>query len=295
MKDSFSIDSLIQNSWTRYKTYVVKGILTNLLSIGLTILGFIGLMIPGAILFGLGTVTKNPIFYVLLGIYGIFGLFLVLYFFSWIGLAYLRIMTQSDPKVGIWQNFVDSRKLVFQYLVFGALSGLFFFGLWYTFILIVPFILWSIWSSFSSMTFLYEDQGGLKPLWNSKRLLKGRMLAVLGRFLLIWALSIGLTALLSMVRALRPFSFIVQIALVSPFTVGYSFEIYKALKEKNASDQTEVKAGAWFYLSIIGWVLVVLLGFLSIFKTVNFLQHNSLPPVVVPSGIQKQMQGEVSI
>lgn len=263
MQDALNIDSLFHRAWTRYTSRLGKVLLTGFLTMGFIIVAIALFFILGAMGAGIIAWVKHPLLF-LIGLPFLTALAVALmYLFSWSGLAYMRIVTIDDAKLGVWQNFMDTRTYVWRYLWFGLLSGLFIYGLWYTYILIFPLIVWAVWSVFAPFVFLYEGGGGLQPLWRSREIVKGHFWQVVGRFFLIGILSVAIMMGFSLTRQLKPLAFFVQILFLQPFGLSFNYEMYKALKDKKRTKQPST-GGVWIYLSIVGWVLIVILGILFI-------------------------------
>ena len=101
------------------------------------------------------------------------------------------------------------------------LAGLYILGGFM--LLIVPGIIFSIWFTFSAYVLIVEGKKGKLALMESKRLVKGYWWQIFWRFLVI-----GLAeAVISYVPFFGP---LINLFLITPFAVVYSYLIYEDLK-----------------------------------------------------------------
>jgi len=156
-----------------------------------------------------------------------------------------------ENQAGVIESFSKSKKKVIQLILMSLLLGLIIMAGWFLFV--IPGIIFWLWFSLSSIALIAEDLKAIEALKKSKFYVQGRLLAVLGRFLAIFAFFIGLLILTTIPVQLARFlgikilSFIFLLAqlflafLFNPFFTIYSFLIYKNLKNIKAysNPQTE--------------------------------------------------------
>lgn len=264
MDTSFSVDTLFRNGWTRYKERILAIIFTSLLGFGIMLSSMFGLILVGVVLVGLILVLKMPFLYIFFIPMAIGFWLAIWYLGTWVQLASVRVITDHANPKEIWNNFREAAKITVPFMVVGLIAGLFMIGLWYTYIFIIPLILWMVWVSFMVFVYLDEKKGGLYPLWRSREIIQKHFMGVLGRLAILWVLSFAILFVFNMTRYLAPLGIFVQLFLVQPLTIIITYEMYKSLKEKHKPGKNP-QSTSWLVVSIIGWVFffVIMVALMS--------------------------------
>lgn len=280
------MEKIIGLSFERFKKSFLRYFLVYVLSILGTIGVALGTVIIGGILFLIFMALGRPVIPgIIVGTVAAIALFIgLLYISAWIQLAQVLSVVGTDIKE-VFDCFKKAKPMVWSFLGFGILSALFFFGLFYTNILLfIPMIVWMIWGSFSAFAFIDGKRGGLTPLWYSRAKVQGHFWKVFLYILVAYAALFVLSSLTVKIdESLAVVNGIVWF-LASPFLLAYFYEIYHSLPKP-----TEVKRPTgWVILSIIGWVLGVALmvfGIISLVSSGSKTWKKSWP-TVYRNGVQ---------
>jgi hypothetical protein len=245
-----SIDSLLKKSLAIYKIIFVQSIQMSLLGV----LAVVPTMIIVAII-AIGNVSTdssegfpmsiNIALGILALIAAVFGL--VVSFISQVGLQI--IVYKKDAKLTLKNAFLSAKAKAWRFFSTSLLAGAIILLGFVLFI--VPGIIWSVYYSFISWVILKEGLGGMKAVRRSKYLVKDYWWAVFGRLLLLTILMwfvFGFLSTPSMFMeegsiAASIYDMIIQVFqwIATPFSLAYSYYIYKDLKNiKDSQTQTEV-------------------------------------------------------
>lgn len=218
-----SISDLFKKSFDLYKTRVWTMLLLSLVSgLAMTVMfvlfGFAGF----TNFIGAGEVITLNLLSALLILVGIL---LMLIVSMWVQVAFIYILKEENVNIGVKNLLILAKSSLVSYgwIVFlGAIIiflGFLFF--------IIPGIIFSIWFSFFQYVFIFENIKGKKALSRSKELVKGHFWPVLGRFLLLFLI----TMIISSIFKLGPF---INHLFMVPFSVIYFYVIYEDLKTLNS-------------------------------------------------------------
>jgi hypothetical protein len=140
------------------------------------------------------------------------------------------------------------------------------------FLFLVPGVLFTVWFSFGPFVLAGEGEAGMSAIIKSKEYVRGHFGDVLVRFLVIWALSIGIWMvqqvfhLAALAIPLVPTLASVALSLVfTPFSMIFIYLVYRdlrGLKGEIAYSAGGGEKAKWLGLGILGWLLgpIVLLA-----------------------------------
>lgn len=277
------MEKIIIAAFNRFKKRWLKYFLLYLLGILASIVLTILLILAGALVFGIYYLLgQNMVVATILGA----GLILAAIFvFIYIGILFN--LAQNLALVGEENQNMNSalhiaKPLVLPFLIFNALSSLFMLGLLYTGVLLfIPLLLWAIWGSFSLFAFLDNHRGGLKPLWYSRAKINqnfGRVFLYMAIFTMA---SLLIMVLLSQLASQYQFINALTFLFFTPFGICFSYELYRSLKEPEQIQAPKI----WIGLSIVGYLLIAALAFLSMQNVPKLLKEL---PLVDGGNIMKQ-------
>ncbi|MFZ4631578.1 MAG: hypothetical protein ACOYL8_00030 [Patescibacteria group bacterium] len=227
---------LLENSinvwWKNLKKFVQIYLLSILYSIIPLIIIIVGsFVIPIFYKNGIGL-----LFTLVIGILFLLSAIIALYFFirSYVAtFLFIKNDYKSEPK----NVFKEAKNFIVPYIAVSFLTVILVI-LW-TFLLIIPGIIYSILYSFAVYVFFFEGKTGMAALKRSKELVKGYWWAVAGRFfllaLIMWIFGIIISIPMffvpeeSLVYELwSMFTQIINI-LVGPVALLFSYQIYQDL------------------------------------------------------------------
>jgi hypothetical protein len=265
------MEILTKKAWSRFKEKFLKYFFTFIISVGIVILAVFGLLLLGVVFFLVYILLdKNPTAgTILAAAYGLLSIATLIYVSSWTNLAKIAAVTDFKAE-GAMSVIKQTRKITVGFVIYSILSGLFFFGLFYTNILLfIPLILWSTWRTFEIFAYLEGKQKLLSPLWYSKAKVDTKFWQVFGTlvvlYLALFIVSFSLTALderMSIFNILMWF-------FATPFIIAFKYELYKKLPEPK-----DVKPPkTWLAISALGFAIVIVVTVFSINgvvrKTIN--------------------------
>lgn len=180
-----------------------------------------------------------------------------IYVSCWGQLAMVDIMI-TDTKTGVIESFKKVRPLIWGFLGYSIMAGLFMFGLMPLGVLSVGIILilWSIWSIFGAFVYLEYKKKGLENLWMSRDIINQNFWGIFGRLALVY---FGFIVLVLLISSFAQEAAWVNAAngilsvVISPFLISYFYEIYRNIKHP----KTAQKPIVWITLSILGWIIMI--------------------------------------
>lgn len=191
----------------------------------------------------LGSVPTIVI-YVILGIVAVAALIVAVYAYLIAQVGVYLLLKDKDNNPKIWPTFKAAKSQAISFFETNFLTSIFIF-LW-TLLLVVPGIMMAIYYNFVTMIFIFEGLKNKAAMRRSKELVKGRWWSVFGR-LFLFGFTIWLVLVLPSIfikeksTADQIYSFVVDIIslAITPFSVAYSYHIYKSLvgiKDNNISN-----------------------------------------------------------
>jgi hypothetical protein len=268
--------ALIKESWEIYKArfWVFAGIYV------LTILGYIAVVAVGGIVgaltfFGFGAEFTSTPFIVITGVVVIGAIIALIYLSTLMQGAWI-LAADGIKKIGIRETLKHARIFIMPILLTSALSGLLAVGGYFLFI--IPGILFSIWFSLSQFVVVYEKKKNLLALHTSHEYLRGNILAVIWRWIVVYAPFIILGLVMGVAtEENNAVSGIINILslFAGPFYLIYGYVLYTHLKKGKGSQITSVPQKSkllYILLPIIGYVLFFLSVVLIIPPAINLAQ-----------------------
>jgi hypothetical protein len=265
------MEILTKKAWDRFKEKFLRYFFAFIISIGIVLLTLLCLLLLGGLLFLIYVLLdKNQAAgTVLIVVYGLLSIATLIYVSSWTNLAKIAAVTDFKAE-GAMNVIKQTRKITVGFVIYSILSGLFFFGLFYTNIfLFIPLILWSTWSTFEIFAYLDGKQKLLSALWYSKAKVNTRFWQVFGilviLYLALFIISFSLTALDERMSIFNVLMWFVS----TPFIIAFKYELYKKLPEPKNLEPSK----AWLALSFLGYVITIAIVIFSIngvvSKTIN--------------------------
>ncbi|MFS8158977.1 MAG: hypothetical protein ACMG6E_01965 [Candidatus Roizmanbacteria bacterium] len=278
VQESWSLQSLITHAYHRTKDRLWSYIGVEL---GL-FLAFIGIIAVVTITVIPLLMTNNSSLIIALLIpISIIAIAILAYVMTWFQLVMVDVII-NKANHGVKASFASMKHHVIDFFKYNILATIFMIGLFpfgiFTFFAIM--ILWLFWSSFSAFIFLEQKKRGLEVLWASKVMISQKFWEIALRFVavtgIIWMISYILSS--SNNAGLHLILFIFDI-LIAPFMLSYSYEIYKQLDEPKKISEPKL----WVGLSVIGWILILAIGLYGI----NGLSHMNFDGI--RKGFEKEM------
>lgn len=151
-------------------------------------------------------------------------LYLIIVIFSILGSIALIVIAKNP---GQSFNYVlkSAWRLFFSYLWVSILVGLAILA--GTMLFIIPGIIFGIWLSFAVYFVVAESKQGTEALKSSKSLVSGFWWAVLGRFIVLFFLIIGVSLTITFIPFLGS---AVAVIVTAPFSTVYIYLMYQNLK-----------------------------------------------------------------
>ena len=205
------------------------------------------------------------------------------YVVSWGSLTTIAIIAERE-KIGVIDAYKKTQPLTWRYMWIYLLYGLFIIGLIPSGIvlLLIPFIVWSIWGSFFVFVYLDQRKTGLENLWISRAMVNQNFWGVTVRlFLMVVALiAIFIIIVLSRNGFLIALWQIVNTLFIAPLLVSFTHTIYTQLDRVESAKAPKV----WVIASLVGLVILVLVsGFM-----INVILKRL--PTILNKQYQQQLQ-----
>ncbi len=227
--------ALLEDAWSIYKSrfWTLVGIL--LIPTIIVILVIVALTFGFLNLKSLELALWEIIFFAFLGF---LLLLIALLAQIWGHVSLIYAVKDRKEKIGIIKAYKRAWPKILSYLWISILVGLItFIGFIF---LIVPGIVFAIWFSFAAFILVVEGAKGMSALLKSKEYVKGRWWPVFGRILFISLIAsiVGglLGSIVGQIFKLVNISWLENVGssivsiLIVPFSISYSFLIYKNLK-----------------------------------------------------------------
>ncbi len=173
-------------------------------------------------------------------IFALIALIFIIYLGIWGTVAGIVAIKDHAERVEWKEAYRRSRPLVNVFFTTGFLAGLAVLG--GMILLIIPGIIFAIWFSQSNYVVVEEGLGNTAALKRSKYYVKGRMMEIIGKFVYIGLITLGLYILVGIFTAIvsglsgvkgEHLSWISNIfsLIWTPVVTVYGYLLYKALKQ----------------------------------------------------------------
>ncbi|MDP3837034.1 MAG: hypothetical protein Q8Q67_02955 [bacterium] len=180
---------------------------------------------------------NNAFFYVIAGLLGLAALAWAIYYTTRAKIGWL-VLIKNDFK-DIKASFKETKPYFWTYLWASLITGLITFAL--VFFLVIPAIIVGVLYAFATFAIVFEGKRTFSSIERSYDLVKNYWWPVFGRFVLLGvvamivsvALNFPLDYLEGAAHDLLVFLINVFWALVGPFFLVYSYQLYLDLKSKN--------------------------------------------------------------
>ncbi|OGK19069.1 hypothetical protein A3G67_01260 [Candidatus Roizmanbacteria bacterium RIFCSPLOWO2_12_FULL_40_12] len=278
-------DVLFKKALERVKDRFFNFLIVTVLGWGLGLAIVVGFLVSVGIVLGVWAITKAPpVVGTVAMVMGILSISLLAYLSSWTQLATTDSLIQSK-KLPPFETFKRVRPYVKSYIWFVFLLMFFLIGLlpFTVLSLFIVGILWSLWSSFSIFVFLEKKKKGLENLWISRDMVNQKFWPIAGLVFVVVVVVVLISALFATVKngLVNP---IISQLIVTPFVTSFYYEMYKTLKVP----QNAKKPVVWIWLSVIGFVAVVVAVVLS-FQVISTV----IPELMKKSSPQNELYREL--
>lgn len=248
------MEQLFLKAWGRFKNKFLRYFLITAISLGVYLLLTVLSLLLAGLFFAIFWFSGKSLFLIPLLVVPYLAIVVTgwLYMGSWMELTKIMAVTADDIK-DLADTFAKTKPLVWQFLGYGVLSGLFFIGLLYTnFLLFIPAIMWYFWGLFASFSFLEGKRGKLAPLWYSKAVVNQSFGKVFFYVAVLTLASMMLTGAFTYIddrlAALNTVLWFVS----SLFLLSFNYELYRSLPKPKEYRSSR----GWLILSVIGWLLI---------------------------------------
>lgn len=153
-----------------------------------------------------------------------------------IQVATIKVIDSSEDNPDLGKLLSSSSPVILPYVWVAILIGLAVFGGLILFI--IPGIIFAFWFSFAPYEVVLDQKRGVEALKASKALVSGRVGAIVGRFLLLILVFIGISIIVTMVTVFLPgvlrdmLSAAASSFLTTPLGTIFVVLLYKELKAK---------------------------------------------------------------
>lgn len=219
MEKLLPIQDLFKKSFSLYKPRLWTMMVLGLISWGASMIIFAVFGVAGFTAFAIG---KNVLsFNLVTALLLLVGALLVIIVNVWIQIALMYAVKEEHVKTGAKDLLltVHSRMASYYWVVF--LRGLITLAGFILFI--IPGIIFSVWFCFAQYAFVFEDTRGMKALYRSRELVKGYWWPVMGRLLLLLAVTM-------LISSIAKLGFLINSLFTMPFGIIYIYAIYEDLK-----------------------------------------------------------------
>lgn len=199
------------------------------------------------------------------------------------------VVENGVPAYGLSGAYRKGMRLIWAYFVIGFISGMAILGA--TLLLIIPGIMLSVMLSLSLYVLFAEDLRGYRALARSWQLVSGYGWAVFGRFFalgaIVWVCLLVLTLVLMMLVGAQVISqnsifgnvmSAAFISLVEPFSIIYTFLIYRQLRERKdalSDEEAKSKKRKLVGLTVLGFVSLAVMIYALVALSVWFAAHHA--------------------
>lgn len=274
---------LLRSTWQIYRKrfWTFLGVeLISTIIIAIVILVLIGSMTA---FFGLNSSFSSNLPFPLLITLAVFLFIFVSVLSAWGQTALFYAIVKSKENIGIKEAYRLGWRKIASYIWLSFLSGIIIFAGFVLFI--IPGIIFTLWFSLAFYVMVTEDMKGLNALLKSKEYVKGRLLGVLWRFVLLLILvfpliiPILLVSLLN-IKILSEILDAIFTLIISPFVLVYGFLVYKNLRFLKGNISFEPTGRSKLFLILITFlgllfaiVPILLVGFLSIMNPFSQMRN----------------------
>lgn len=257
-----------------FAPFLIFNILIFAASIFALILMGIGLFLLGFGAFFSGALNNTPFALSMGGIVSILVFILIFALLSSVAqIGQIIILYEEKTKTSVIGVIKRSGKFIIPLIVTSIITG--FIVLGGLFLLVIPGMIFALFLIFGMYSVITENKTPLQALRRSVFLVKNNFSAFILRMLALWGVLIGIIIITSILGGIfsgseeaagifQIINFIIQI-LVSWYSISYSVTLFKQLQATNKTSEGSLKL--FTILSIVGWVLGIVLGFI-IFNTV---------------------------
>lgn len=255
-----SVESLIATAWKRtrerFLSFFLAYLITIVLFFGVGLFGVIALLLAGVLSSFIG--SSVPLLGSILQAGATITFFAgILYVTSWSSLA--TITTIINPqKIGVIEAFKKVKSIAPRFMWVQLIMGIFLIGLIPVSIalLFIPLLLWYVWLAFVPFVYLEQQKSGLMNIWISRAMISQNFWGVFGRLVLLFAAVMFFTFIFASSRSgtLIVLWQIINILLVGPFVLSFSYELYSQLDKKTMAPPPRF----WIGASIVGFVIIIL-------------------------------------
>lgn len=231
------VGELFKNAFVIYKEVFLKMILFPIYA---GLIGFVPVAIV-LLLWGVWSISAAfqvaSVFHLVINlILGFFSVVALLFMLYVTGVGFITsYLILKDPSIKFKPAMTEARKCFWQYYYVSVLSGLAVMG--GVILLIIPGLIFWVWFAFSSFVFMFEGLKGVAALKRSKELAKGYWWPIVGRFAILFAISLILgVPTWSMNQgsfAYESYSLLSSIIkfLIGPFYIVIGYLIFKELQQ----------------------------------------------------------------
>ncbi|NTU46978.1 hypothetical protein HGA88_05115 [Candidatus Roizmanbacteria bacterium] len=244
---------LINRSFSRVFSRLIPLILLNIIGLILGVILFIANVFIGQSLTPNNVATMEPTAVILFILLGLVSLASFIALATWLGLAYVRILT-SQVKMGPIHALKSTLPLIASYFLTTVQVSLFTIGLAPAFG--INFV-WGVWNSFTLFAFLEQGAKGLNALWISKEMVSQKFWGILWRTSVVCVAPIFILIFLDSIlsdnflKILMRVGILFVFMIVIPFTISFNYEMYRLI----GVPQQIVKPKDWILASKIGWII----------------------------------------
>lgn len=268
--------SLAKEAWKIYKArfWIFAGIYV------LSLLAYVGIAAVVGILgvlafFVFGAEFASIPFIVTGGILFIIAILAMIYLSTLVQGAWV-LAADGTEKIGVKETVKKARKFIAPMLLTGGLSAVLIMGGY--FFLIIPGIILSIWFSLSQFVVVYDNQQNLQALHTSREYLRGKVFAVIWRWIAIYAPFIILGLVMGIAtEENNAISGIINLLslFAGPFYLIYGYVLFTHLKKlRGSSIEVVPQKSKLLYIGVpvLGYLLFIISAFLIVPSIVTAAQ-----------------------
>jgi len=204
-------------------------------------------------------------------VFGVMELIYLLTVFIWAPLALIHALSHADAKVGFRESFGETRSKIWPFIWLTIIQTAISLGL--SLLFIVPALIFSVWTMFTSYILINENIGSMSALLKSREYVRGHWWGIVGRFLVFEIFLIAVIFIPTFILTL-----ILAFAKLSPSILGYLFnfitlslyplifawmyEMYRNLRELKGNFEFVPSKGTktwWIIFGVLGAILLPLI------------------------------------
>lgn len=281
------IKSLFIDSWELLRSVIGPFIVFNVVAL-LAIFVAVIIMIVGIILIGVGGIgltnymNINPLALGFGGItFGIIAFIIIAIISSIAQIGAIIILYDANPKINVFSVIRRSGKYIIPMILTGLVTG--FLTLGGIFLFVIPAIIFSLFLTFSYYSIVAENKGPIASIKRSIYLVKNNFTGFLLRALALWGILFLINIVFSIILGEAAensgndgfilvssiISIVVQI-LASWYSIAYSVVLFKQLKKVSGEGESSLKVIT--ILSLVGWIIAIILGYIIIRAIPTFIE-----------------------